>query len=106
MRTLSIAALLLAGAATPAAALAGGTYYVRNDTPRALSCGVRLPGSEATVRVALRPGAEWSQTTERDATRTLICYVGPRRLTFRMASGQRYSLREDDRGALWLRAIG
>ena len=106
MRRTLIACMLLAGAAAPAAALAGGDYYVRNDTPRAQSCGVRRPGSQATVRVVLRPGGEWSQAAGSGDTRTLVCYVGVRRNTFRMQSGQRYALHEDDAGALWLRAMG
>jgi uncharacterized membrane protein len=104
MRKLLIAAVVLTGAATPASAFAGGTYYIRNDTPRPLTCGIRRPRSEVTMPVALRPGGEWSQTTDRDDTRTMICYVGSRRSTFRVASGQRYALQEDGTGALWLRA--
>lgn len=104
MRTLLIAAVVLTGAATPASAFAGGTYYVRNETQRPLTCGIRRPRSEVIVQVALRPGGEWSQTTDRDETRTMICYVGARRSTFRVASGQRYALHEDGSGALWLRA--
>ena len=106
MRRFLIAAAVLAGAALPAPAIAGGTYYVRNDTQRPLTCGVRRPRSEVTVQVSLRPGGEWSETTERGESRTLICYVGARRTTFRMASGQRYVLREDGAGGLWLRMAG
>lgn len=105
MRKLMIAAVAMAAAATPASAFAGGTYYIRNDTPRPLTCGIRRPRSEVMVRLALRPGAEWTQTTERDDTRTLICYVGARRSRFRVESGQRYALQEDGTGALWLHAI-
>jgi hypothetical protein len=104
MREFLIAAVVLTGAAAPASAFAGGTYYVRNETQRSLTCGVRRPRSEVMVQVALRPGGEWSQSTDRNDTRTLICYNGSRRSTFRMESGQRYALHEDGTGALWLRA--
>jgi len=106
MRKVLIAAVVLAGAAMPTPAIAGGTYYVRNDTQRSLTCGIRRPRSEVTVQVALRPGGEWSEATERDDSRTLICYAGARRATFRMASGQRYALREDAAGGLFMRVTG
>jgi hypothetical protein len=105
MRRFLIAAVVLTGAAMPASAFAAGNYYIRNDTRRPLTCGIRRPHSEVTVPVALRPGGEWSDTTARDDTRTLICYTGARRSTFRVASGQRYSLQEDGTGALWLKTV-
>lgn len=105
MRRFLIAAVALTGAATPASAFAGGTYYIRNDTARPLTCGIRRPRSEVTVPVALRPGGEWTQTTDRSDTRTLICYTGSQRSTFRVESGQRYALHEDGTGALWLRLV-
>ena len=105
MRKLLIAAVALTGAAMPASAFAEGIYYIRNDTPRPLTCGIRRPRSEVVERLALRPGGEWNQTTRRSDTRTLICYVGARRSTFRVASGQRYALHEDGTGALWLRLV-
>ena len=106
MRKPLIAAVILAGAATPAAAAAAGTYYVRNDTNRLMTCGARRPRSQYTDRLSLRPGAEWSQTTERDDTRILICYFGTRRQTFRMVSGHRYAIHEAEDGSLWLRSLG
>ncbi len=105
MRRILIAAVALTGVATPAPALAAGTYYVRNDTRLLMTCGLRRPRSQVTDPIGLRPGADWSQTTERDETRILICYFGTRRQTFRMVSGQRYALHEADNGALWLRAL-
>ncbi len=105
MRRFLIAAVVLTGAAAPASAFAGGTYYIRNDTQRPLTCGIRRPRSEVTVPVALRPGAEWSQTTDRNDTRTLICYTGSRRATFRVEAGQRYALHEDTSGMLWLHSL-
>ncbi|HYD13915.1 MAG TPA: hypothetical protein VEC11_13785 [Allosphingosinicella sp.] len=106
MRISIMAALVLAAVSAPATALAAGSYYVRNDTRQLATCGARRPRSQVTDQVSLRPGAEWSQTTERDETRTLICYIGVRRQTFRMVSGQRYALLEAENGALWLRALG
>lgn len=105
MRKLMIPALLVAAAAIPAPAFAAGTYYVRNDTQRPVICAARLPRSQASVAVALRPGGEWSQATERDDSRTLTCEAGARRQRFRIVSGQRYALREDRGGGLWLRAL-
>jgi hypothetical protein len=106
MRKILIMAVMLAGTAMPAFAQPGGRWHVRNDTQRPLTCGVRRPRSEQTVPVALRPGAAWNDTTGRNETRTLICYNGARRQTFRMQSGTRYVLREDGRGVLWLRPTG
>jgi hypothetical protein len=106
MRRFLIAAVALAGTAMPAPALAAGTYYVRNDTQQLMTCGARRPRSQYTDQVSLRPGAEWSQTTERNDSRVLICYFGTRRQTFRMVSGQRYALHEAEDGAIWLRSLG
>ena len=58
MRKLLIAAVALTGTAMPASAFAGGTYYIRNETQRPLTCGIRRPRSEVTVPVALRPGGQ------------------------------------------------
>ncbi len=106
MRKSIMAALVLAAIPAPAPALATGTYYVRNDTNQLMTCGARRPRSQYTDRLSLRPGAEWSQTTERDDSRILICYFGTRRQTFRMVSGQRYALHEAEDGSIWLRALG
>jgi len=103
MKKLAILAVALAAAAVPVAALAEGAYSIRNDTRRPLTCGLRRERSEAVDRLALRVGREWTQTTARDGPRTLICYDGPVRATFRLRSGVRYSLAEGPRGALWLR---
>ena len=106
MRKLIIAAVAIGTAATPAPAFAAGTYYVRNDTRQLMTCGARRPRSQVVDQLSLRPGAEWSQTTDRDGPRVLICYFGARRQTFRMVSGQRYALHEAGNGAIWLRALG
>jgi len=105
MRKLIPAAVIVAAATASAPAFAAGTYYVRNDTQRPVICAARLPRSEASVAVALRPGGEWSHATERDDPRTLTCEAGSRRQRFRIASGQRYALREDRGGGLWLRTL-
>ena len=106
MRKFLIAAVVLIAVPAPVTAFAAGTYYVRNDTRQLMTCGARRPRSQYTDPVSLRPGAEWNQTTERDDTRILICYVGTRRQTFRMVSGQRYALHEAEDGSLWLRSLG
>jgi hypothetical protein len=105
MRRVLIAAAMLAGATLPAAAFAG-TYYVRNDSPRAQSCGIRRPSTQVMVRVIIPRGGEWRQTYERDEGRVLVCYTGPNRNTFLLEAGQRYSLREDGDGILRLRTLG
>lgn len=106
MRKLTIVALSLAGAAVPAPAFAQGSYYIRNDTQRPLTCGLRRPRSEVMVPLALGPGREWREETARSDTRVLICYNGAQRQTFRLVSGQRYALSEDNAGTLRLRALG
>jgi Ni/Co efflux regulator RcnB len=103
MKRITIVLAALAVAATPAAAMAEGVYYLRNDTPRPLTCGLKREHSEAMDRVALRAGGEWSQTTARDGPRTLWCDTGAIRSRYRMRSGVRYALVEDGRGAVWLR---
>jgi hypothetical protein len=105
MRKLLIAAAVLAGATAPAAALAG-TYHVRNDTPRAQSCGIRRPSTQVMVRVVIPRGGEWRQTYARDEGRILVCYTGTNRNTFLLEAGQHYSLREDRDGILRLRTLG
>ncbi len=105
MRKFMLPAVVVAAAAMPAPAFAAGTYYVRNDTLRPVICAARLPRSQASVAVALRPGGEWSQETGRDGPRTLTCEAGSRWQRFRLVSGQRYALREDRGGGLWLRTL-
>jgi hypothetical protein len=102
MPRLLLAAAVRAAATAPATARAG-TYYVRNDTPRAQSCGMRRPSTQVAVRVVIPRGREWSRTYERDAARVLVCYTGPNRNTFLLEAGRHYSLREGRDGILRLR---
>ncbi len=105
MRKFLIVAAALAGASTPAAAFAGGAYYVRNDSPRAQSCGVRRLSTQVTVRVVLPRGGEWSQPAGRETIRILVCYTGVHSNTFELRAGLRYALSEDSRGILRLRTL-
>lgn len=100
-----IAIALLAAAASPASAQAGGVYQVRNDTTRPQNCGIRRASSEVTTRFSLRAGAEWTHTDRRGGDRILICYVGATRNTFYIAAGQRNVLREDREGRLRLGTV-
>jgi hypothetical protein len=106
MKRFAILSIALAAAATPAPALAEGSYSIRNETRRPLTCGLRRERGEVLDRLALRAGGEWRQTTARDGPRTLVCYDGPLRATFRLRSGVRYALIEGSRGSLSLRVAG
>jgi len=93
----------VAAAATPAAALAEGTYSIRNETGRAVTCALRRERSQALDRFALRNGAEWSQTVAGDGPRALACDAGADRARFQLRAGLRYVLAESRSGQLWLR---
>ena len=102
-RIISAAVLLAAIAASgPAFAMAEGTHYVRNDTGEAQNCSIRHAGSNYAAPIILRAGGEWSGTSRTDRPSTLICRGAARDLTFRMQSGQRYSLRKTGAGTLTL----
>ena len=98
-----LAALVLA--AMPAPAYAAGSYYVRNDSGRTVACSLRRPHSEIQDQFQLRAGADWSQATESDGNRTLICFVGAMLPRYRLRSGVRYAL-VDQRGRIAVRVIG
>lgn len=104
MMKLSIVLAAVAAAATPAAALAEGSYSIRNETGRAVTCALRRERSQALDRFALRNGAEWSQTVAGDGPRALACDAGGVRARFQLRAGLRYVLAESRSGQLWLRA--
>lgn len=94
----------LFAAAAPAPALAQDVYYVRNETPRAFTCGLRRPHGKID-RFVLRSGQDWTQTTAGGRGRTLLCDSRPLHTQhFRMRSGVRYAL-VDHEGEILLRPI-
>ena len=60
-------------AAAPLPALAEGHYVVRNDTSRALTCGLRRENRSVIDRFVIRSGQEWRQTSASDGMRVLLC---------------------------------
>ena len=104
MRRIMAAAALLAAvaAATPALALAEGSFHVRNETGEAQNCSIRYAGSNYAAPIVLRAAGEWSGTSRSDRPGTLICRGASRDLTFRMQSGQHYALRKTGAGTLVL----
>ena len=61
MRKLALgaAALVTMLAATPALALAEGSFHVRNQTGEAQSCSIRHAGSNYAAPIMLRADGEW-----------------------------------------------
>jgi hypothetical protein len=102
-KAILLASLVLAAA--PAPVLAAGNYYVRNDTGRVLTCGLRREHGTIIDRFVLRAGAEWSQATEGDGTRVLLCDIGDILPHYRLRSGVRYAVAEV-RGRFALGVIG
>lgn len=98
-KAIAIASLVVA---VPAPALAAGSYHVRNDTGRTLSCGLRRAHGESMDRFVLRAGAGWSQTSEDEGARTLYCDFGRSVPGFRLRSGVHYTLVQE-RGRFALR---
>lgn len=84
-----LAALLLA-AAPPAVVLP--EYTVRNDTPRAFTCGLRRYGRSVIDRFVLRAGAEWRQADATAKPRILYCDSQIVTQRYRMQPGVRYAL--------------
>ncbi len=104
MRKLIVVAAALAGtlAATPALALAEGSFHVRNETGETQNCSVRHAGSNYAAPIILRADGEWSGTSRTDRPSVLICRGAARDMTFRMQSGQHYALRKTGAGRLTL----
>lgn len=98
-----VAALL---AAPSAPALAEGNYTVRNDTGRALTCGLRQERRSIIDRFVLRSNAEWSQTSRRDGPRVLLCDSAKITQRWRVHSGRHYVLTHDREGYVVLRTAG
>ncbi len=99
-----LAAVLVA--ASPAPALSEGNYSVRNDTGRALTCGLRHERRSVIERFVLRSGGEWNQRSRRDGRRTLLCDSAKITQRWEMHSGRNYVLTHDREGYVVLRAAG
>lgn len=108
MRKSITLAAVLAGtlAATPAFALAAGSFHIRNDTGEAQNCTVRHAGSNYAAPIVLRAGGEWAGTSRTERASVLICRGTAREMTFRMQSGRHYSLTKTGTGTLVLTAVG
>ena len=98
-----LAAVLLV---SPAPALSEGNYSVRNDTGRALTCGLRQERRSVIDRFVLRSGAEWNQTSRRDGPRVLLCDSAKITQRWQMHSGRTYVLSHDREGYVVLRTAG
>jgi hypothetical protein len=98
-----LASLLAAMPAAPAPA--GDVYYVRNETPRAFTCGLRREPNRKIYRFVLRSGHDHVQALSGGRERSLLC-DSQARVTqrFRMRSGIRYALVVDD-GLVVLRRL-
>ena len=72
-----ISCLALAGACFPEPALADdpgpGTFTVRNETGRAMSCAVRKTGRTVGEDVSLRRDQVWTQTYPKGGARAFRC---------------------------------
>ena len=108
MRMIATGAVLAAimVAASPAPALSEGNYTVRNDTGRALTCGLRQERRSVIDRFVLLSGAEWNQTSRRDGRRVLLCDSAKITQRWEMHSGRTYVLTHDREGYVVLRTAG
>ena len=101
---LAAAAFVTTLAATPALALAEGSFHVRNQTGDTQSCTIRHAGSNYAAPIMLRADGEWRGTSRTDRPSVLICRGAARDLTFRLQSGRSYSLTKTGTGTLTLSA--
>jgi hypothetical protein len=106
MRSLTIAALLLAAVALSGAAHAAGTYQVRNASRTPLTCLMPATRGGIVYRFGLGPGRTFRQTLATDVDRQLTCASTlARRSSFRMQAGQAYELTETSSGLLRIRIV-
>ena len=98
-KTWVISCVALAGASLSGNALAqgevAGTFTVRNDSNRNLSCAVRKAGRTVGEDVALGRGKTWTQTYPKAGPRAFRCmdiapiwYVIRAGLTYRLAANR------------------
>jgi hypothetical protein len=83
--------------AWPSPAFAEVHYSVRNDTPRAFTCGLMREDRSVIDRFVIASGEEWRQTTPGGGTRELLCDAATITPRWRMQPGVRYRLTEDPR---------
>jgi hypothetical protein len=103
-----IAATALAALAAGGTALAqpaGGTFSVRNDTNRVMTCAVRKAGSSVSDLVVLKPDAEWRQTYAKAKPRNFRCEDSAP-VWYLIKSGIRYRLAPTRHGLIVLAPVG
>ncbi len=104
-KTWLISFLALAGACIPAAAPAAdggpGTFTVRNDTGRAMSCAVRKTGRTVGEDVALARGRTWTQTYPKGGPRAFRC-LDAAPIWYVIRAGQIYRLAANSDGLIVL----
>jgi hypothetical protein len=101
-----ITALLLAATALPGAALASGTYQIRNASRTPLTCLMPATRGGIVYRFGLGAGRTFRQTLDTDVERLLTCASTlARRTSFRIRAGQVYELTETSSGALQIRIV-
>lgn len=86
--------LLATAAVAPAQAPDPQNYYVRNETSRSFSCGVRRDPNRRVHRFLLRRGTDYSHADAGGSQRTLLCDTQHTTQRFRMQAGRRYALVE------------
>ena len=98
---LSFAAALSPVSAQPPAA---DGYYVRNETSRTFSCGMRRDPNRRVHRFLLRRGTDYRYEAVGGAMRTLLCDTQHTTQRYKMRAGGRYALIERE-GYVSLRRI-
>lgn len=86
--------LLAAAAAAPAQPPETGSYYVRNETSRTFSCGMRRDPNRRIHRFLLRRGTDYRHEARGGRMRTLMCDTQRTTQRYRMHAGGRYALVE------------
>jgi hypothetical protein len=104
-KTWLISCVALAGAAISGPAHAqedgAGTFTIRNDTDRNLSCAVRKAGRTVGEDVALGRGKTWTQTYPKGGARAFRCLdMAP--IWYRIRAGQTYRLAPNRDGLIIL----
>jgi hypothetical protein len=93
-KAILILPLLATAGAAPAQAPAENDYYVRNETSRTFSCGMRREPRRLVHRFLLRRGSDYRHETADGEARTLLCDTRHPTQRFRMQAGVRYALTE------------
>ncbi len=106
-RSWLISCVALAGAALSGTAFAqdqgAGTFTVRNDTDRNLSCAVRKTGRTVGEDVTLARGKTWSQTYPKAGPRAFRC-MDSAPVWYVIHAGQTYRLAANRDGLIVLTA--